>query len=336
MANWYLETGNKSDIVRSSRIRLARNIKEIPFINKMRKDDFEKVLSITENAIGNIGYGLKFLLLKDMDKITKDSLVEKHLISPEFSQNQYGAIAINDEENICIMINEEDHIRIQVFSAGENLKGNLALALEIDEKLEKEINYAYNNKFGFLSNCLAAVGTGLKASVMVHLPALAKTGNINKMLNIISGLDMNVSGIYGERLSAKGNIYKISTKQTLGITEAETIKKMSIIVEKIIEQEKAAREILLKGNIELEDRIYRLYGILAYSRKISYEECIKILSEIRLGVDLGIIEELTDAKVNELEVYTKPATLQKYLGKTLDNYDEDIERAKIIKQIINK
>ena len=156
------------------------------------------------------------------------------------------------------------------------------------------------------------------------------------MLNIISGFDMNVSGIYGERLSAKGNIYKISTKQTLGITEAETIKKMSIIVEKIIEQEKAAREILLKGNIELEDRIYRLYGILAYSRKISYEECIKILSEIRLGVDLGIIEELTDAKVNELEVYTKPATLQKYLGKTLDNYDEDIERAKIIKQIINK
>ena len=151
MANWYLETGNKSDIVRSSRIRLARNIKEIPFINKMRKDDFEKVLSITENAIGNIGYGLKFLLLKDMDKITKDSLVEKHLISPEFSQNQYGAIAINDEENICIMINEEDHIRIQVFSAGENLKGNLALALEIDEKLEKEINYAYNNKFGFFS-----------------------------------------------------------------------------------------------------------------------------------------------------------------------------------------
>ena len=135
-------------------------------------------------------------------------------------------------------------------------------------------------------------------------------------------------------------IQRLSKKSQVGKHKPNLIiiiqKLLNIIVEKIIEQEKAAREILLKGNIELEDRIYRLYGILAYSRKISYEECIKILSEIRLGVDLGIIEELTDAKVNELEVYTKPATLQKYLGKTLDNYDEDIERAKIIKQIINK
>ena len=138
MANWYLETGKDSDIVMSSRVRLTRNIKEIPFINKMKKEDFEKVLNITESVVNSIGYGLKFMLLKNMDDITKLSLVEKHLITPEFAlnKNEYAAIAINEEENICIMINEEDHLRMQVFSAGENLKDILNLALEIDKKIE--------------------------------------------------------------------------------------------------------------------------------------------------------------------------------------------------------
>lgn len=337
MSNWYLETGKDSDIVMSSRIRLTRNIKEIPFINKMKKENFEKVLLITEQAINNINYGLKFILLKNIDDITKLSLVEKHLITPEFAlnKNMYEAIAINEEENICIMINEEDHIRIQVFSTGESLKDLLNLSMEIDKKLEKQLNYAYNNKFGFLTNCPTNVGTGLKASVMVHLPALAKTGNIRKMLDVINGFDMNTRGIYGEGTVSKGNMYQISNKQTLGISEEETIKKLTIITEKVIEQEKLARNILLKNSLELEDRIYRLYGILSNCVKISYEECTKLLSEIRLGVDLGIIKELTDAKVNKIELYTKPATLQKYLGKELDSYDRDIQRAKIIKQILS-
>lgn len=336
MSNWYLETGKNSDIVMSSRVRLTRNIKEIPFINKMKKEDFSRVIEITKEAIEHLNYGLKFILLKDIDDITKVSLVEKHLITPEFAlnKNEYGAIAINDEENICIMINEEDHIRIQAFSAGEDLRNILNLALEIDKKIETRLNYAYNNKFGFLTNCPTNVGTGLKASVMVHLPALAKTGNIRKMLDVISGFDMNVRGIYGEGTLSKGNMYQISNKQTLGISEDETIKKLVIITEKAIEQEKLARNILLKNSIELEDRVYRLYGILANCKKISYEECTKVLSEIRLGVDLGIIKELTDAKINKIELYTKPSTLQKYLGKELDKYDRDVERAKVIKHIL--
>ena len=338
MANWYLETGNNSEVVISSRIRLTRNIREIPFINKMKKEDFEKVLSITENAINSIGYGLKFMLLKNMDDITKFSLVEKHLITPEFALNKngYGALAINDEENISIMINEEDHIRIQVFSAGENLNELLNLAMEIDKKLEKHINYAYNDKFGFLSNCPGDAGTGLKASCMVHLVGLSKTGNIRKILDVVGGFDMNVRGIYGEGTVSQGDMYQISNKQTLGISEEETIRKLGIITEKVIEQEKLARDILTKNSIELEDRVYRLFGLLSNCRKISYEECAKILSEIRLGVDLGIIKELTDAKVNKIELYTKPNSLQKHLGKELESYERDIERAKLIKQIIEE
>lgn len=338
MANWYLETGNNSEVVISSRIRLTRNIKEIPFINKMKKEDFKKVLNITENAINSIGYGLRFMLLKNMDDLTKFSLVEKHLITPEFALNKngYGAFAINEEENISIMINEEDHIRIQVFSAGENLNELLNLAMEIDKKLEEHINYAYNDKFGFLSNCPTDAGTGLKASTMVHLVGLSKTGNIRKILDVVSGFDMNVRGIYGEGTISQGDMFQISSKQTLGISEEETIKKLGIITEKVIEQEKLARDILTKNSIELEDRVYRLFGLLSNCRKISYEECVKILSEIRLGVELGIIKELTDAKVNKIELYTKPNSLQKYLGKELESYERDIERAKIIKNIIDE
>ena len=338
MANWYLETGNNSEVVVSSRVRLTRNVKEIPFINRMKKEDFEKVLECAENAINSIGYGLKFMLIKNMDDITKQSLVEKHLITPELAVNKngYGALAINDEENISILINEEDHIRIQVFSAGENLKELLNLALEIDKKLESKINYAYNNKFGFLSNCPRDAGTGLKASTMVHLVGLAKTANLRKVLDVISGFDMNVRGAYGENTTDQGVMYQISNKQTLGISEEETIRKVSIITEKVIEQEKLAREMLTKNSLELEDRVYRLYGLISNCRKISYEEALKIVSEIKLGVDLGIIKELTDWKVNKIALYIKPANLQKYLGKTLEGYDEEIERAKMIKQIIQE
>lgn len=338
MLNWYLETGENSDVVMSSRIRLTRNIKEIPFINKMRKEDFTKVLNITKNAISEIGYGLKFILLKDLDEITRHSLVEKHLISPEFISNreEYKAVAINDEENISIMINEDDHIKIQVFSAGQSLKDTLDLALEIDKKLDEKINYAYSDTFGFLTNCPSNVGTGLKASVMVHLPALARTGNIGKIFDIISGFDMNVRGIYGTNTVSKGNLYQISSKKTLGVSEDETIKKLNVITEKIIEQEKLARKILLKNCLELEDRLYRLYGALAYCKTISYEECESILSEIRLGVDLGIIKELTDLKINKISLYSKPATLQKMLGEELGTYERDIKRAEMIKNIIKE
>lgn len=200
MLNWYLQSGTEGDVVYSTRIRFARNIKGIPFVNRYTKEDAIKIIETIKNIIPNLGYGLRLIRLKDLDDITKLSLVEKHLISPEFAYNkgEIGAIAINDDENICLMINEEDHIRFQVISSGLELENSLNLAMEIDKKLEQLISYAYNEKYGFLTSCPTNVGTGLRASVMVHLPALAKTGNIKKVLEVVNGFDMNIRGVYGE------------------------------------------------------------------------------------------------------------------------------------------
>lgn len=338
MLNWYLQSGNEGDVVYSTRIRLARNIKGFPFVTKNTKEDAIKIIGIMENAISNLGYGLKLIKLKDLDDITKISLIEKHLISPEFAYNksETGAIAINDDENICIMINEEDHLRIQVLSSGLELENSLNLAIEIDKKLEELVPYSFNSKYGYLTSCPTNVGTGLRASIMVHLPALSKTRNIRKVLETINSFDMNIRGVYGEGSSVSGDIYQISNKQSLGISEEEIIKNLKIITDKVIEQEKLARKILSKKQIELEDEVYRAYGILINSRKLSSEECNNLLSDVKLGTDMGIIKEMNDLKVRKLEVYTKPANLQKYLGQTLDSYDRDIKRAEVVKQIVSE
>jgi protein arginine kinase len=338
MINWYLQTGNESDVVLSSRIRVARNIDNIPFTNRCTKEDYKKITENVKNAIEKIGYGLKLVYLKDLDDITIISLIEKHLISPEFAYNkkEIGAIAINDDENICIMINEEDHLRLQVMSAGLNLENTLNLLKEIDDKLSKDLNYAFNDKYGYLTSCITNVGTGLRASVMVHLPALTKTGNIRKILDVVNGFDMNIRGLYGEGTEVRGDIYQISNKQSLGLTDEDIIKNLKIITDKVIEQERLARKILGKNQIELEDRVYRSFGILSNAKKLTSAECNNLLSDVKLGVDLGIINEVNDSKLKKIETYTEPANLQKYLGQVLDTYERDIKRAEIIKNIIKE
>ena len=325
MANWYLQNGKDSDVVISSRVRLARNLADFPFKDKAKQEDLEQILKKIKEIVPSIGYGLKYIELRNIDNITKLTLIENHLISPEFATNKNGAILINDEENICIMINEEDHIRIQVFSSGQELEELLNLAIEIDEKIDGLVTYATNEKYGYLTSCPTNVGTGLRASVMVHLPALTLTGNIEKVLNVVNNFGMNIRGVYGEGTQSKGNIYQISNNQSLGLIEKEIIKNIKTITEKVIEQERLARKYLTKRQIDLEDRVYRAYGILANAMKLSSEECRKLLSDVKLGTDLGIIKELDDMKVSKLETYTKPGNLQKYLAKELDAYDRDRE-----------
>ncbi len=333
--NWYLQSSDDCDVVKSTRIRLARNLSEFPF-NLEKKEEMEKLENKIKDNLYCIGYGLKFLKLKDMDNITKMSLVEKNLISPEFAlkRSKTGSILINEDENICIMVGGKDHLAIQVFNCGIDLENTLNLAIELDEKIGESLGYAIHKKYGYLTSSPSDVGTGLKASVMVHLPALSKTKNIRKILEAISDFGMNIRGVYGENNQIQGDIYQISNKQTLGITEKEIIKNLNIIVRQVIEQERQARKLLAKDDLELEDIIYRSYGILTNARKISYEEARELLSNIKLGTDLGILKELTDLKVQKLYLYSKPAGLQKYLGKQYDRLERDIKRAEIIKQII--
>ena len=338
MVNWYLQNGKDSDVVISSRVRLARNLREYPFPTKFSKEQAQEVLDKIKEITPSIGYGLKFINLNDIDDITKVSLVEKHVISPEFAVNKekHGAILINDEENICMMINEEDHLRMQVFASGLDLENLKNLMIEIDEKLDGMLHYAFSEKYGYLTSCPTNVGTAMRASVMVHLPALTMTGNIHKILNIVNGFGMNIRGIYGEGTQSQGDIYQISNNQTLGLTENDIIKNLNTITEKVIEQERMARKYLAKNSIDLEDRFYRAYGTLAYATKLSSDECKKLLSYVKLGTDLGIIKELTDSKISKLYLYNQPANLQKYVGKQLDGYEREIKRPEVIKQIIKE
>ena len=208
--------------------------------------------------------------------------------------------------------------------------------MEIDKKIGQNITYAYNEKYGFLTACPIEAGTAMKASVMVHLPALQITGNIGKVLEIINNFGMNVTGIHGEGSKSEGALYQISNKQTLGISEKEIIKKLKLITDKIIEQERIARKYLGKNRLNLEDRLYRDYGILTNCRKISESECKDLLSTLKLGTDLGIVNELTDLKINKLLLYTQDANLQKYLGTKLEGIDLDAKRAELIKTIIKE
>ena len=335
--NWYLENGKESDIVISSRIRLARNLKEFKFKRKMSNEEKKTLLEKIKFITPSLGYGLKFIYMKDLDDITKMALVEEHIISPEMAlNNEDGAVLINDEENICIMINEEDHIRLQVFTSGLDLQNALNLSVELDEKLDSMLGFSFNEKYGYLTACPTNVGTGLRASVIVHLPALKMTGNLGKILKIVNGFGMTIRGDYGEESLEKTNMYQISNNQSLGMSEKEIVSNLENITKKVIEQERLARKYLAKNTDDLEDKVYRSYGILTNARKLTSDECEDLLSDIKLGTDLGIIKELNDSKVRELMIVCKPANLQKRLGKVYEASERDKKRPEIIKQIINK
>ncbi len=338
MLNWYLQSGKDSDVIISSRIRLARNISNYPFETKCNETKKEEITKLIEEAISGNKYGIKLLKLKDMDDVTINSLIEKRLISPDFvrGKEKSKAILINDDENVCAMIHTDNHISLQVFGAGLELDNLLNLIIELDEYLDEKLKFAFNEKYGFLTACPIEAGTAMKASVMVHLPTLQITGNIGKVFEIINNFGMNVTGIHGEGSKSEGALYQISNKQTLGISEKEIIKKLKLITDKIIEQERIARKYLGKNRLNLEDRLYRDYGILTNCRKISESECKDLLSTLKLGTDLGIVNELTDLKINKLLLYTQDANLQKYLGTKLEGIDLDAKRAEVIKTIIKE
>lgn len=338
MSNWYLQNGRDSDVVVSSRVRIVRNLKNFKYVSKCNKAEQEKILETVKEIVPSIGYGLKYIDLKDLDDVTKLSLVEKKLISTEFIKDDKirKGIIINDEENICIMLNEDNHIKLQVFGSGQELENLMNLAIEIDEKIGEMLEYSYSSNFGYLATSPIDIGTGMKVSVIVHLLGLKTTGNLSRVLRIINNMGMSIKGVYGEITQNIGDLYQISSNQTIGITEKEIVAGVKSITEKVIEQERVARNYLSKNQIGLEDTVYRAYGVMSNALKMPADECIELLSEVKLGTDLGIIKELDDSKVKKLELYTKSGNLQKRLGKTLDTYEREIKRAEVIKQIIKE
>ena len=335
LSNWISEKGPNQDIVLSSRMRLARNLEKITYPNRAGKDELNKVIeSVKETASNQDDFDLYFINIQDLPEVERQLLVEKNLTSPaHIEKKSANSLLLNNEENISIMINEEDHLRVQILLPGFQLDQCWEKADKIDDIFEKKLDFAFSEKYGYLSTCPTNLGTGLRASVMVHLPALNLTNNINKMLEAISQLGLVVRGIYGEGSESAGNIYQISNQITLGNSEGEIVDNLKSVTTQIIEQERNARQRLLKEQeVNVRDEIMRAYGILKYAYKISSEEALKLLSYVSLGIDMEIIDDVDSGMLNELMILIRPAHLQKNEGKALGTQKRDLKRAELIKE----
>jgi len=253
---WYYNVGNEP-IAISSRVRIARNIRKYNFTNRISKQEESKLIEDIQNVVKNINEA-KLLMLKDIDDITLNSLVERHLVSKEFITNiQNRAVILNNDCTLSVMVNEEDHLRIQGFSFGNDVKKAYEVAKEVEEKIGEKLEYAKNDKFGYLTACPTNVGSGIRVSVMLHLPALTKLGYISKLLSDAGAFGIAIRGMYGENTAARGDIYQISNQKTMGMTDSEIIANVEKIVSSIITQEKKARKILEKDKVNFEDKVMR-------------------------------------------------------------------------------
>lgn len=334
---WYLEMGPEGDTVISTRVRLARNIEEFPFPCKMTPEQFKKVSEKAGAAIleSNSAAAGDFELI-DMQRLTPAramSLAEKHLISPDFAQNREGrALLLNRDETVSIMVGEEDHIRIQTLFAGLRLEEALELAGRIDDLFDEKLHFAFDENLGYLTQCPTNLGTGLRASLMLHLPAIAEAGAIPSLTATLQKFGLTTRGIYGEGSAAKGAFFQISNQVTLGISEKEAVENLKAIAMQIINQERAAREAMGKTGAELEDRIWRSYGVLTSARLLPTDEFMALISDVRLGILLGILKNVSLETVSSLLYEVQPATLVAAAGRNLDASARDLFRAKTVRE----
>lgn len=342
-SKWMEGTGPDNDIVISSRMRLARNISGYPFPHFMKETEAEQVFHAVELALSDkelvteVGK-LEFTNLAELTDTERMILVEKHLVSPQHIENpQNRAVVITADESVSIMVNEEDHLRIQCLQPGLQLEETWALADKIDDLLEKSLDYSFCERRGYLTSCPTNVGTGLRASVMLHLPCLVMGKQVGKIVHAISQLGLAVRGYYGEGTEAHGNLFQVSNQVTMGQTEEEIVKNLLAVTRQIVAQERATREALLRDNRNfLEDKIHRAFGAMRYARMMTTREALNNISDLRLGVELGILHGLTYGQINELSMLSTPAFLSKSAGYSLNPEERDRFRAETIRTQLTK
>lgn len=339
-SSWLSGNGPNSDIVISSRIRLARNLSNLPFPHWAKKEENEEVLKLWEQAYQKsdlLKEGLYFRLDK-LDGIEKQLLVERHLMSNEHAmRSAQKGLLIDEKESIAIMVNEEDHLRIQVLKSGLDLAGAWELINKIDDQISSQIPYAFESNLGYLTACPTNAGTGMRGSVMLHLPALVMSRHINRVLEAIAKLSFTTRGLYGEGTNASGNFFQISNQVSLGQKEEDIIGNIKGVIRQIIDQEEKDRQMLLSTHREmLEDRVWRSFGTLKNAYIISSNETVELLSMLRLGCDLGLVKDVDRTMINELFILTQPAHLQKLENKKLSANERDVKRAQIIREKLKK
>ena len=338
---WLRGKGPMSDIVISSRIRLARNIAGYPFLNKLADDQREALVAVIRERVDKKAMGghWSYIDLDTVDELDRQVLVERHLISRQFMDlSGTRGVSIADSETASVMVNEEDHLRIQVLRSGLQLDEIWEEISRLDDSLEDKLDYAFHPRYGYLTACPTNVGTGIRVSVMLHLPGLKFTGEIERAFRAAKDMHLAVRGLFGEGTEATGDFFQVSNQVTLGRTEEEIIKKFKHeVIPDIINYENRARRCLVNEKpLSLDDRIFRSYGILRNARTIGSEETMLHLSHLRLGINLKRIKDVSLDTINELFLITQPAHLQKLRGARLKGEERSIARAELIRQRLGK
>ena len=338
MLKWYEQEACDSDVVISSRVRLARNLNNYPFSLKLKEEQAVILVNEVKNLVPFLKekdnrkyYACNISTLTDIDK---SAMVERHIVSPLLAEKkQTTGLILSEDETISIMINEEDHLRIQSIVGGMQLEQAYKDADSIDDIACENLNYAFDEKLGYLTSCPTNLGTGMRASCMVFLPALSAAKLIQKLLEEVGKYGVTIRGIYGEGTKSLGSIYQISNQKTLGNSELEIIENLKRVVLQVVKQERKRREYMLSVNSdELEDQIYRAYGILKYARQISPSDSMTLLSQLKFGLDCGLVKFDQEFNIHKLMMGVQPGSLQWIIGKTVGSSSRDQSRAEYIRK----
>lgn len=338
MLKWYEQVVPDSDVVISSRVRLARNLATYPFSSKIEEsqavslvDEVKKITPALSEKENRKFYACNISTLSDIDKT---AMVERHIVSPMLAEKeQTTGLILSEDETISIMVNEEDHVRIQAIVGGMNLEKAYEEADKVDDIAYEQLHFAYDEKFGYLTACPTNTGTGMRASCMVFLPALSSARMIQRLIEEVGKYGVTIRGIYGEGTKSLGNIYQISNQKTMGISENEIIENLKRIVSQIVKQERKRREYMLSVNSEeIEDQVFRSYGVLKYARQISSDDAMTLLSQLKFGKDCGLVNFDREFNIHKMMMGVQPGSLQWTLGKNVGSLTRDQARAEYIRK----
>lgn len=334
---WYRHSGPEGDVVISTRIRLARNLAKFPFPASMTGEQraavvelFQKTLAEHDPGVGT----LRYLSMQNADPNEALAMVERHLISPDFARCEEGSgLFINADETVSMMINEEDHLRLQVMQSGMALDEAYALADRIDTQLDETLHFAFDDRLGYLTQCPTNLGTAMRASLMLHLPALQERGTLQRLTGTVSKLGMTIRGLYGEGSKSQGAMYQLSNQVTLGISEEAAIANLKSIAQQIIREEREARK-LLYGHPQFVDRAWRSLGILRCARLLTHDEFLELISHVRVGVAVGCVQGPSLDDIGTLINTVQPAVLMQEAGRSMEPSERDEVRAAIVRQAL--
>ena len=330
---WLNDNAPECDVVVSTRIRLARNLNDVPFPSKLTaQEDIDKVHDLAKQSL-LVSPEFTYMHLSELSEIDRRALIEGHIISSELAAGQYGGLVTNRDQSISVMILEEDHYRLQSLGSGLSLFKTYDDADRLDNMLSSGVDYAFDDNLGFLSSCPTNVGTGLRASLMLHLPALTAAKGMQRISTLVSKVGMTVRGAFGEGSSAAGAFYQISNQITLGVSEKEILSRLISTAKKVIDFERGTRKELFSTlGLVLEDRVWRAIGVLKYARRMSDSEAQKLISDVALGVSLGIVPNVTSGQLYKVMMNTRPATIAKTCG-LIKPQERDVARADMLRQI---